>query len=51
MSLGLLRTPTQLLIAAGAVVLVTVVDWVYNRVTGRGMPVWAAPMFEGGSRG
>ncbi|MBQ1036768.1 HPP family protein [Micromonospora zamorensis] len=42
-SLGLLRTPTQLLIAAGAVVLVTVVDWLYGRVSGRPMPLWAAP--------
>ncbi|MET8352063.1 MULTISPECIES: HPP family protein [unclassified Micromonospora] len=40
-SLGLLRTPTQLLIAAGAVVLVTAVDWSYGRVSGRPMPVWA----------
>ncbi|MGQ5265263.1 HPP family protein [Micromonospora sp. ZYX-F-536] len=42
-SLGLLRTPTQLLIVAGAVVLVTVVDWLYGRVSGRPMPLWAAP--------
>ncbi|TQJ20158.1 HPP family protein [Micromonospora sp. A202] len=42
-SLGLLRTPTQLLIAAGAAVLVTVVDWLYGRVSGRPMPLWAAP--------
>ncbi|RLP93540.1 HPP family protein [Micromonospora sp. BL4] len=48
-SLGLLRTPTQLLIAAGAVVLVTVVDWLYGRVSGRPMPVWAA--FEESTRG
>ncbi|SCG80459.1 HPP family protein [Micromonospora echinaurantiaca] len=41
-SLGLLRTPTQLLVAAAAVVLVTAVDWAYNRATGRGMPIWAA---------
>jgi CBS-domain-containing membrane protein len=52
-SLGLLRTPTQLVIAAGAVVLVTVVDWVFNRATGRAMPVWAppTPRPEGASRG
>jgi CBS-domain-containing membrane protein len=42
-SLGLLRTPTQLLIAVGAVVLVIAVDWAYNRVTGQDMPVWSAP--------
>jgi CBS-domain-containing membrane protein len=42
-SLGLLRTPTQLAVAACAVVLVTAVDWLYNRVTGAGMPVWSAP--------
>jgi CBS-domain-containing membrane protein len=41
-SLGLLRTPTQLLIAASAVVLVTVVDWAYNRTMGQAMPLWAA---------
>jgi hypothetical protein len=42
-SLGLLRTPAQLLIAAGAVVLVIAVDWAYNRATGQDMPVWSAP--------
>ncbi|GIF69246.1 hypothetical protein Ais01nite_72810 [Asanoa ishikariensis] len=41
-SLGLLTTPTQLLIAAGAVVLVTAVDWLFNRVTGTDMPLWSA---------
>ncbi|MEV4720850.1 HPP family protein [Micromonospora noduli] len=52
-SLGLLRTPTQLLVVAGAVVLVTVVDWLYGRVSGRPMPLWAAPAPspEGGHRG
>lgn len=52
-SLGLLTTPTQLLVAAGAVVLVTVVDWLYGRVSGRPMPVWAAPeqSSKGGGRG
>ncbi|MEV1154865.1 HPP family protein [Micromonospora chokoriensis] len=53
-SLGLLTTPTQLLIAAGAVVLVTAVDWLYGQVSGRPMPVWAAPERspeEGGHRG
>jgi hypothetical protein len=43
-SLGLLRTPTQLAVAAGAVVVVTAVDWLYNRVTGARMPVWSAPV-------
>jgi hypothetical protein len=42
-SLGLLRTPTQLAVAAGAVVVVTAVDWLYNRVTGAGMPMWSVP--------
>ncbi|MEU8332268.1 HPP family protein [Micromonospora sp. NPDC048839] len=42
-SLGLLRTSTQLLVAAAAVVLVTAVDWLYGRVSGRPMPLWAAP--------
>ncbi|GAB3328763.1 HPP family protein [Micromonospora halotolerans] len=42
-SLGLLRTPTQLLVAAGAVVLLTIVDWLYGRASGRPMPLWAAP--------
>ncbi|MFI7574267.1 HPP family protein [Micromonospora sp. NPDC049497] len=52
-SLGLLTTPTQLLVAAGAVVLVTVVDWLYGRVSGRPMPLWAAPeqSSEGARRG
>jgi hypothetical protein len=41
-SLGLLRTPAQLIIAFGAVVLVTVVDWIVARVAARPMPVWRA---------
>ncbi|MEV4199572.1 HPP family protein [Micromonospora globbae] len=41
-SLGLLHTPVQLVVAAASVLLVTVVDWAYNRATGRAMPVWAA---------
>jgi hypothetical protein len=41
-SLGLLHQPKQLAVAAAAVVLVTVVDWLYGRVTGAPMPVWAA---------
>ncbi|MGW5671028.1 HPP family protein [Micromonospora sp. NPDC003776] len=42
-SLGLLRTPTQLVIAFAAVLLVTVVDLLFNRATGRQMPLWSAP--------
>jgi CBS-domain-containing membrane protein len=42
-SLGLLHTPRQLLTMAAAVVLVTGVDWLYNRATGQDMPVWSAP--------
>lgn len=41
--LGLLKTPTQLVIVFAAVVLVTVVDLLFNRSTGRDMPVWRAP--------
>jgi CBS-domain-containing membrane protein len=40
-SLGLLRTPSQLVVAACSVVVVTAVDWLFNRVTGRAMPVWS----------
>ncbi|SCG60190.1 HPP family protein [Micromonospora halophytica] len=52
-SLGLLTTPTQLLVAAGAVVLVTAVDWLYGRASGRPMPLWAASQTssEGARRG
>jgi hypothetical protein len=42
-SLGLLRSLAQLLVVAGAVVLVTVVDWAFHRAMGQGMPVWSAP--------
>ncbi|GAA2715998.1 HPP family protein [Micromonospora olivasterospora] len=42
-SLGLLHTPGQLIVAAGAVVLVTLVDLLFNRATGRDMPLWRAP--------
>lgn len=41
-SLGLLRTATQLLVVAGAVLLLTVLDWLFNHVTGKPMPVWRA---------
>jgi CBS-domain-containing membrane protein len=49
-SLGLLHTPEQLLVAACAVVLVTAVDWVFNRATGQPMPVWAAATEREGTR-
>ncbi|MEU9742913.1 HPP family protein [Micromonospora chersina] len=42
-SLGLLHTPGQLVVAFTAVLLVTVVDLLFNRATGRPMPLWAAP--------
>jgi CBS-domain-containing membrane protein len=42
-SLGLLHTPTHLVIAFGAVLLVSVVDLLFNRATGRPMPLWSAP--------
>ena len=45
-SLGLLHTPAQLLTAALAVVLVTAVDWMYNRMTGQHMPLWSARQLE-----
>ncbi len=45
-SLGLLRTPTQLVIAMGAVGLVTIVDWIVARIAGRPMPVWRAESRE-----
>ncbi|WP_433282901.1 HPP family protein [Micromonospora sp. CA-244673] len=42
-SLGLLHTPVQLVVAFAAVLLVTAVDLLVNRATGRSMPLWAAP--------
>ena len=41
-SLGLLRTPVQLVVAMVSVLLVTVVDWLFNRATGHPMPLWSA---------
>jgi CBS-domain-containing membrane protein len=41
-SLGLFHQPKQLVIAGAAVVLVTVVDWIYGRLTGAPMPIWSA---------
>ena len=37
------HTPTQLLVAFAAVLLVTAVDRLFNRATGRPMPLWSAP--------
>ncbi|WNM37142.1 HPP family protein [Micromonospora halotolerans] len=42
-SLGLLHTPGQLVVAFAAVLLVTVVDLLFHRAAGRPMPLWAAP--------
>lgn len=46
-SLGLLHTPAQLLIAMASVMLVTVIDWLFNRATGQAMPVWSARPQQG----
>jgi CBS-domain-containing membrane protein len=46
-SLGLLHTPAQLVIAMASVMLVTVIDWSFNRVTGQAMPVWSARPQQG----
>lgn len=40
-SLGLLHTPAQLVVAMASVLLVTVVDWLFNRISGRPMPLWS----------
>jgi hypothetical protein len=40
-SLGLLRTPAQLVVAGCAVVVVTAVDWLFCRLVGQPMPVWS----------
>lgn len=39
-SLGLLRTPLSLVIAFASVCVVTLVDWIYNRLSGQPMPLW-----------
>jgi hypothetical protein len=39
-SLGLLGGPPSLVVAFASVCLVTLVDWVYNRLSGQPMPVW-----------
>ncbi|MFG1953759.1 HPP family protein [Micromonospora sp. NPDC048830] len=49
-SLGLLHTPGQLVVAAAAVVLVTLVDLLFNRATGRRMPLWQSPDAPGSGR-
>jgi CBS-domain-containing membrane protein len=40
-SLGLLHTPNQLVVAMASVMLVTLIDWLFNRATGQAMPVWS----------
>lgn len=40
-SLGLLRSPLALVVAFGSVCLVTLLDWIYNRLSGEPMPVWS----------
>lgn len=47
-SLGLLKAPTQLVIAFAAVLLVTLVGLLFNRATGRRMPLWRTPSPEEG---
>jgi CBS-domain-containing membrane protein len=49
-SLGLLRTPSQLVVAACSVVAVTAVDWLFNRATGQAMPVWSGAGNRGDRR-
>lgn len=39
--LGILRTPQQLAVMFGAVVLITVLAWILNRLTGVTMPLWS----------
>lgn len=41
-SLGLLHTPAQLIVAMAGVLLVTAAGWLFNRITGRPMPLWSA---------
>jgi len=41
-SLGLLRNPSEMLILAAGVVVLTVVGWTINRMAGVPMPVWSA---------
>lgn len=40
-SLGILRTPTQLGVMIAAVVLVTALAWSFNRLTGVPVPLWS----------
>ena len=39
-SLGLLRSPSSLVIAFASVCVVTLIDWIYNRLSGEQMPIW-----------
>lgn len=41
-SLGLLRTPREMLILMAGVVILTVAGWIINRAAGVPMPVWSA---------
>jgi CBS domain-containing membrane protein len=41
-SLGLLKTPTELAMIVAGVVLLTVAGWIINRALGTPVPVWAA---------
>lgn len=41
-SLGLLRTPSQVAMIMAGVVLLIVVGWIINRTAGVPMPVWSA---------
>lgn len=40
-ALGILRRPDQLAVMFAAVRLVTVLAWVFNRISGITMPVWS----------
>ena len=41
-SLGLLQRPSELLVVAAGVAILTVVGWAINRMPGVPMPVWSA---------
>jgi hypothetical protein len=41
-SLGLLQRPSELLVVAISVVILTVVGWTINRMASVPMPVWSA---------
>jgi CBS-domain-containing membrane protein len=40
-SLGILKTPSQLGVMAAAVLLVTALAWMFNRLTGVDVPIWS----------